>query len=649
MATSVARKGTTTQALVLHDPRPFLAQAIDRCLETGTWDIADLEVFTVDVVNMAFRYLKHHQRDIRDLDAVGEAAEIVCMCIDDGLRTLSGNDLERAATLLSANGQPLLRAFQQSWGTWDQLRQQAQVFHGDLRDIRVGAPGHAVALHPIPHRLLAFGSDRGLEDYTDAELLAAWRGGKSVAVARERLRDGIALAERQYALLKLLPFDEVTRNWRELLIADGTLGVGAEGTQADGRAYELGWPSALIRAVERGDVGLVVTTNELAHFLAAHCSDDDDGIAVSDGAIATAARVLTPPLSAALGRSVDADVRYALDHTANHIAAVHRHTVEEGSFAARSGQWLVEWGVNAVFLAVNRQEHDRAVESIVGPMGQDELVERFEGTVVPLTAEEREELLGKMNLATMSVEDLSKVLEASPKRAKIILRCAKLSARSIDDVEALATSDVSLGPARHDVARAILSASDDLSRLSDNAVFALLFNVPPTPAALQSLLRKVRMTPERLLRAFRESDDRNVRQEWVRLAVVSPEHLTYLVGDVREDPRFADDIAEAFRAKSTADIDRIWIPPGATASCFLEAERAVRAGSQRWRKRSLLDERGEPKLLDPDLRWLMEQLPEHQQDAIRKAFQKADRSGERTRTRTKPVKKPARPRRKKRR
>lgn len=640
MATSAAPSATTTQALVLHDPRPFLAQAIDRCLDLGTWDVADLEVFTVDVVNMAFRYLKHQQQDIRDLDAVGEAAEIVCMHIDDGLRALSGNDLDRAAALLSADGQPLSKAFNQSWGTWDQLRQEAKTFHGDLRDILMGPPGHAIALHPIPLNLFL-----ELDGYTDAELLASWRRGKSVAVARERLRNGIALVECQYALLKLLPFNEVTRNWRELLIADGTLGVGAEGTQADGRAYELGWSSALIRAVERKDVGLVVTTSELAHFLATHLRTDDEVVHVSEEAEEIAVRVLIPPLSAALGRSADTDIRYALARAADHIAAVHRHTVEEGSFAARSGQWLVEWGVNAVFLAVNWQEHDRAVESIVGPMGQDELVERFEGTVITLTAAEREELLQKMDLEKMPVEDLSRVLEASPKRAEAILRRAKLSERPIDDVEALATSDVSLGPARHDVARAILRASDDLSRLSDDAVFALLLNLPPTPAALQSLLRKARMTPERLLRAFREADDRNVRQEWVRLAVVSPEHLTYLVGDVREDPRFADDIAEAFRGKH-GDPDCVWISPGATASCFLEIEQARR---RRVRShRPFLDERGEPKLLDPDLRWLWAKLPAHQQDAVRKVFRKADRSGERTRTRTKPAKKPARKRRTKR-
>lgn len=653
MATSAAQ-ADTTRALVLHDPRPFLAQAIDRCLEFGMWDVADLEVFTVDVVNMAFRYRKHQQQDIRDLDAVGEAAEIVCMYIDDGLRTLSGNNLTRAAELLSTDGHALLHAFQRGWGTLDQLRKRAAQFQGDLRNILVGPPGHTIALHPIPHQLLEFGSGRGLKDYTDVELIAAWRRGMSVAVARERFCDGIALVERQYALLQLLPFNEVTRNWRKLLIADGTFSIGAQGAQVSGLAYDMGWSSTFIRAVEHGDVGLVVTTRELARFLARYLESDDEGAFVSEGAIEIAVAVLAPWFTAALGRPADADVRYALEHAARHIEAVDRPSAEEDDGAheivSRSGQWIVEWGVDAVFLAVSRKEHDRAVESIVGPMGQDELVERFEGAVVPLTTEERTELLQQMDLATMPVEDLGRVLEASPQHVKTILCRSALAKRPVEDLEAFATSDVSLGLARHHVAEAILRASNDLSCLSDSAVFALLLNLPPTPQALRTLLRKARMTPERLLSTFRGERDSEVRQDWVRLAAASGEHLTYLIGDVFENPRFAADIAEAFRGKC-GDLDCVWIPPGVTADCFLEIEQAARraagrAGGRANRQQGrqpLLDGRGEPKLLDPDLRWLWPKLSTHQQDAVRKAFRKASTTAN---PRRKPAKKPARPRRK---
>lgn len=629
------------RAVVPYDARPFLAQAIDAGLDSGILDPIDVETMTIDLTTMAFRYLANQQQDVRDLDAVGDAAEIVCMYIDDGLRERSGGDLHRAATMLASDGQPLLTAFRQSWGAFDQLRKQAAQLHGDLRNISVGPPGHTVALHPIPPHLLAFGSDRGLEDYADDELLDVWRKGKSVAVARERLRAGIALAVRQYDLLKLLPFGEVTARWRTLLIADGTFGFDAQGAQINGLAYDIGWASTLIRAVTAGDVGLVVTADDLVRFLTDHLrTEEEDGeeySVVSAEALEIAARVLIPPLSSALGRAADDDVRYALAHAGRIIEVTAKRGVED-DIASRTGAWFAQWATNAVFLAVDPAEHTRAVESIIGPMEQGELVERFEGTVVPVSATEREEMLKQLDVARLPIADVARLVAASPKRAEIILRAAKLSARPPEDIELLATRDPESESSGHCIAWAILSACRDLSNLSDNAVFALLLNLPPTSKALRALIAKARVTPERLLQAFRDAGDHEVRQDWVRLAAVSPEHLVYLIGDIQESPGLARDVADAFQT-SIGTPDAVWIPRGTTASCFLEIERVVRAGSRRWRKRALLSERGEPILIDPDLRWLWPKLPAHQQDAVRKAFRKAGRKAPRGRPKTpKPAK-----------
>ncbi|MDO8622239.1 MAG: hypothetical protein Q7R80_03330 [bacterium] len=627
MATNAASLGASS-ALVRHDPRPLLVQAIDRCLEGGTWTAVDLEQFAIDIVSMGFRYLARHQRDLRDLDAVGDATETVLMYIDDGLRMLSGHDLDVAATFLASDPKPLITAFQTGWGAWNRLRSATTETVGGIEPIHVGPPGQEIAIDPMPESFVEFGR-RGLDEYTDAALLDAWRSDGSIVSRRDRLGAAVAILREQYALLKQLPFAEATRRWDGLLFSDATFDPSA----VTGLAFHLGWASTLIRAVERGDFGIVVTTTELSHFLATHLRSDDEGMHVSGKALLTAERVIAPVLAHALGHpSVDA-VRRALREAAGWIAVTMKEAARDG-IVAQSGGWLVAWGTNTVFLAVSPEEHARALEAIIGPMGQDELVDRFEEAAAP---DEREQMLESLDLARLPIGDVARLIEASPRRASHILNEAQVSQRSVRDLEALAIADITDHDAHRQIAGAIVRSSANLIRLSNDAILALVLHLPSTREAFRLLLTRTKMEPERLLRAFRHADDVNVRQEWVTLAAASPAHLTYIIGDIRETPRLVRDVLAPFHHQ--ADLDSLaWIPPSFTVSCFLEIERAARARSRRWRKRALLSERGEPVLLDSDLRWLWPQLPAHQQDAVRAAFRKADGSGKPKRKRAKPAK-----------
>ncbi|MDP3771126.1 MAG: hypothetical protein Q8R16_02415, partial [bacterium] len=601
---------------------------IDRCLEGGTWTAVDLEQFAIDVVSMGFRYLARHQRDLRDLDAVGNATETVLMYIDDGLRILSGQDLDVAATFLASDPKPLITAFQTGWGAWDRLRSATTETVGGVEPIHVGPPGKEVTLDPVPESFMDFGT-RGRDEYTDVALLDAWRSDGSIVSRRDRLGAAVAVLREQYALLKHLPFAEATRRWGNLLFSDATFDPSA----VTGLAFHLGWASTLIRAVERGDFGVVVTTAELSHFLATHLRSDGEGMRVLGKTLLTAERVIAPALAHVLGHPVADAVRRALREAAGWIAVTMKEAERDG-VVAQSGGWLVAWGTNTVFLAVSPEEHARALEAVVGPMGPDELVERFEGATAP---DEREQMLEELDLAHLPIADVIRLIEASSRRAEYILREARLSRRSAHDVEALATADVTDWDAHRHIAGALVRSSAHLTRLSDDAILALSLHLPPTPAALHLLLTKTKMEPERLLRAFRDASDANVRQEWVVLAAVSSEHLTYLIGDVRESTRLERDIVAPFRNR--ADLSGVvWIPPAFTVRCFLETELAARAGSRRWRKRALLSTSGEPVLLDSDLRWLWTKLPAHQQDAVRTALRRADGSGKSKRERTKPAK-----------
>lgn len=628
MATNEAQPSAASSALVRHDSRPLLVQAVDRCLDLGTWTIIDLEQFAIDIVNMGFRYLARQQRDLRDLDAVGDATDAVLMYIDDGLRMISGQSLDVAATLLATDPQPLLTAFRTSWGAWDRLRRATAETVGGIEPIHVGPPGKEVALDPVPESFLHFGP-RGQDSYGDAALLDAWRSDGSIADRRGQLDTTVARLREQYALLRNLPFSEATRQWSHLLFADATFDPSA----ITGLAFHLGWASTLIRAVERGTFGIVVTTDELTRFLATRIRSSDAGTRVSGKALLAAERVIAPALSAAVGRPVDDAVRYALREAAGWIVTTMLEAMRDG-IASGSNEWLIAWGTNTVFLAVGQARREQALETVIGPMGTDEIVDRFEEAHAP---DEREQLLGKLDLASLPIGEVARLLEASPRRAEHILRAAKLSGRSADDLEELATSDITDHDAGRHIAGAIVRSSANLTRLSNDAILALCLHLPPTHDALRLLLTKTRMDPERLLRAFRDADDPNVRQEWVALAMASSEHFTYLIGDVREVPQFAHDMVEPFLQH--AGLDGVaWIPPSFTVRCFLEAERAVRAKARRWRKRAFLSERGELVLLDSDLRWLWPQLPPHQQDSVRAAFRKADRLGKRPYAKMKPAK-----------
>lgn len=650
MATHDAQSGAASSALVRHDPRPFLVQAIDRCLELGTWTTIDLDQFAIDIVNMGFRYLDRLHRDRRDLDAVGDATEAVLMYIDDGLRMISGQDLDLAAAFLGADEQPLSKAFNQSWRTWDRLQQEARALLDGIREIHIGPPGSGLRIGSLPQTILHFGSDRGTDDYTPDALLATWRSGRSVASLRAQFRDGIALARLQHELLMHLPFDEVQTRCHELLLVEGTFDVAAQ----VGFGYDVAWASALIRTVMRGDVGLVVTVDELERFLINYLrieweGTEDEHTVVCDEAVNAAVRVLAPSLTAALAEpaaSVVEGIRYALNYAVGVILNVVEPAGgaddddEEGGdrgarVAPRSGRWFIEWATRAVFLVVSSEERTRAVEAVVTPMDRDELIARFEGTTEEVAATQRVEILRQLDVAVLPIADVVRLLSASSNHAKDIIQRAELTRRTIRELDELAcalpelTSEV--------VATAILTAGCDLSRLSDDAVFALLLWLPSTRSVSRMLLHRVHMDPERLLHAFRKADDREQREEWVRLAAASGEHLSYLIGDVRETPRFARDIVEVFRVTS-GDSGRTRILPEYTANCFLEAERAVRAKARRWRKRAFLSERGELVLLDPDLRWLWPRLPPHQQDPVRAAFRKADRLAKRPHAKTKPAK-----------
>lgn len=628
MATHDAQSSAASSALVRHDPRPLLVRAIDRCLELGTWTTIDLDQCAIDIVNMGFRYLDRLQRDRRDLDAVGDATDAVLMYIDDGLRMIADQDLDVAATVLATDPKPFVTAFQTSWSAWSRLRSATSETVGGIEPIHVGPPGKEVALDPVPESFLHFGP-KGQDSYGDAALLDAWRSDGSIADRRGQLDAAVALLREQYALLRNLPFSEATRQWKHLLFADATFDPSA----ITGLAFHLGWASTLIRAVERGTFGIVVTTDELTRFLATRIRSSDAGTRVSGKALLAAERVIAPALSAAIGRPVDDAVRYALREAAGWIVTTMLEAMRDG-ITSGSNEWLIAWGTNTVFLAVGQARREQALETVIGPMGPDEIVDRFEEARAP---DEREQLLGQLDLASLPIGEIARLMEASPRRAEHILRGAKLSGRSANDLEALALADITDRDAGRHIAGAIVRSSANLTRLSNDAILALCLHLPPTQDALRLLLTKTRMDPERLLRAFRDADDPNVRQEWVALAMASSEHFTYLVSDVCEVPRFVHDIIAPFSQRAGME-SVVWIPPSFTVACYLEAERAARAKARRWRKRALLSERGELVLLDPDLRWLWPELPPHQQDPVRAAFRKADRLAKRLHAKTKPAK-----------
>lgn len=615
------------------DIRPFLARVIDHAIAHGQWTDAELEELRIDLTNMVFRYLRHQRSDIRDLHAVGVAAEIVIMYVSDGLAMLAGDDLEVGARLLADDAaQPLLRSFRVSYDRVERLRSTI----ASLRDrltVVIGPPKCRLRVPLFPHADVAalVGSDRiallqGVEDVALRKVFLA--EGTSRSCMDALLQEVARIAEDVRTFL-LLPMNELERpeHWRALLGSDAYALV-LQGNRS--ACYEVAWTSVVAHVLARGRLGLLVRMEDIERVIDGECNctappdDSPHGNSpyelrpgVRDRALAVIAAALpdgsAPDRYAAIQRGVDEGIRNFLTESGR---------LYDFQLPRRSGAWFVAWR-DALFLVGTDADRAAADGAIFGPMGQRELLDQYHVSVSPT---ERRNILHHLALDRLSPPDVLRLLDGRSVATEVIIERSKIADRSVEDIERLAKGSYELGGREgRALARAIIADARALPECSADAIFSLALQcflhtseqvgVPEVTHLLERWNRPTAV----LTRAFAEDAHLLPRKDWVRIAAFVPRYFEAVLYEAEHHPDRRAAV-NAFLADLRSTEEMVIVIPAHLVRCFQELEAQYRAQPSEGPLPPLWSGVGTAQWAHPMLEWVWSGLPGLYRDAIAKAF-----------------------------
>lgn len=512
------------RAVVRYDPRPFFVRALDAAIGARWCDAVDVDRIEIDIVNMAFRYHTRMGWDIRDYATVQTATEIVLMYVDDGLRLLSGSDVDRAAWLIVER--PLTDFFRASWGEVEanrhalaeMMRTSRMVFGHDVTRF-VGAIIPEVYVNPNPRDI------RDIRSYSDVHFLEANRSGSSLGHWREHIRMRVVRARERLMTFRLLPMDDVRTRWAKIgegyaLFSDGTFDV-----------FLASWLGACIRMCTRGDLGVVVRVQDVEQFLCEHVerARGDGRFALWMGYTIDAA---TDALAERLGVRGDAHIcegiRHALEEAMDHLGGVITHSGAQRG--AKNFPVWVHWWQQVVFLELTDGERARVIGED-DAISTDEVIMRLRNTA---SRDDRIRLLDALDFANANSETILDCFCAAPDLAEEI--CARMDWNALPLSALRAFSAGSLPThAMRAITRELVMRRTSLHHLPPDIVFDCLLQFADDPKNGPALRRRLFTgwgeTPEALLKVFRDAESNEERAWWVQFALESPEHFAYIVAD----------------------------------------------------------------------------------------------------------------------
>lgn len=513
---AIARRG---------DARPFLVRAAEAALASGAWTPIDLDIFTSDVVAMAFRFLAREGGDPRDLDAVGRATDLVLLYVDDGLRLLAVDDVARGADLLTEDLHTPVQAFRASWSATEDLRGAMRAFH-DRRTVVIGPRGNGIAVSLTSAELATCADVRRV---SDAALLTFIQHGERIDMLRTALAHELAVARAGLELAQHLPFASLAACWRRLLIADTALvSVGNIEDFAT-----CAWATAIVRMVMRGDFGITVTPKELADFVHAHILEEPYGL--RGDSLEYATRGIARALDA-LDAHVDHErLRTVISDAAGALLALHTSIATFG-FSPQSGMWMSAWGPpdGLVILEVTSTGYELVIGALSGVLDGDVLIEQFCDAESPRTqATIGESLPWDRMLAEDAVRVLGGTLAAN---APFVVGRLLLARVRVDVLEQYLCAEKRWAVHVELCARVRALGKGACAGLSAAGILALTRGTQRTRDAYRELVDVVAMDERTFFRCFRSSEDARERQEWLVLAMAQPAFFQNVLDDIQTFP-----------------------------------------------------------------------------------------------------------------
>lgn len=558
------------RAVVRYDPRPFFVRALDAAIGARWCDAVEVDRIEMDVVNMAFRYHARMGWDIRDSDTMQTATEIVLMYVDDGLQLLSSGDVDRAAWLVV--DRPLTDFFRASWGEVEANR-RALVDIVRASRVVLGEDVTRVIASAVP-RWSVDPDPTELRSYADSDLFKAMREGVPLAQWREHLRAQVARARERQLVFPLLPIDEVRARWASFgetytLLPDEELDVSL-----------FGWLGACIRVCTRGDLGVVVRTQDIEQFLRdhverAHGSGGGSFASWMKFTIDAALDAFDELLHVRGDARVRDGIRHALEEAIDQLGYIIGNA--NARRGAKSFPIWVNWWRQITFLELTNEERARAIVED-DTLSADEAMERLQHIE---SHDDRVRLIDTLDIANASAGLLIDLFSNAPDIADEI--CTRMIWDDLSTSTLCALSESSLPTrAMRAITQALVTRRRSLRNLPTCIVFDCLLAFEDDPENGPALRRRLfmgwRKTPLALLKVFRWAGSNEERAWWVQLALESPEHFAYIVADALPHERSC--IASVLG--QGGDVPKL-DPQTVVAAFRWMEERAHQAGSRRAR------------------------------------------------------------------